>query len=70
MSDKQGLVEIKEAYGLRREWHCTPETPWRTGLALDCLVVHPFAKCAGGGDYYDDYECPICGERFSVEVPE
>lgn len=32
--------------------------------------LHPEAKCTGGGDYTDDYECPACGESWRTELPE
>lgn len=31
---------------------------------------HPRALCTGGSDYFDWFECPICGSSFKKELPE
>jgi hypothetical protein len=31
---------------------------------------HPDAKDVGGGDNYDSYECPHCGEYFKCYLDE
>jgi hypothetical protein len=46
---------------------CRPETPWNPNVPG--LACHPQAKVVGGGDYHDTYQCPVCGLRFSVELP-
>jgi hypothetical protein len=53
---------------------CTPETPWSEGLPTP--VVHPSAKEVGdqkdgwpGGDIVTMC-CPVCGTRWTKELPQ
>ena len=32
--------------------------------------IHPDAKDAGSGEYYDAYKCPYCGEYFREYLPD
>ena len=54
---------------------CTKERPYSAGA--QGYWMHPDAICvdeeynglSGGGDY-ERYECPHCGLRFRVELPD
>lgn len=56
---------------------CTRERPYTKRGEMNEYWLHPDAKCvdeeynglSGGGDY-ERYECPHCGLRFRVELPD
>ncbi len=47
---------------------CTAEKPMPKGAPGHW--VHPSAACVYSGDDYDRFECPLCGQRFAVTVPQ
>jgi len=53
---------------------CTAEKPWKLEEGL--FAVHPDAQAVGAqrdgwpsGDL-QDYQCPHCGQFFTVELPQ
>lgn len=51
---------------------CTKENPWSKQKAR--FAIHPDAKRLYSDDWHsldaaDRYECPNCGHRFWVELP-
>jgi hypothetical protein len=55
-------------------FQCTKETPWHEG-ATPAQTVHVDAKEIRQRDGYPGgdivlYECPNCGKRFEVELPQ
>lgn len=50
---------------------CTAASPMPRPAPTGTLWKHPDAEDRDLNDpYYDHYECPHCGEQFSVEVAE
>lgn len=52
---------------------CTKEDPWTPEKGE--LASHPDAtylgdKDYGGGECCERYECPHCGKRFEIELPQ
>lgn len=52
---------------------CTKDDPWTA--EKEKTAVHPDATCVReyddwfDGSSFEDYECPNCGKKFTVEVP-
>ena len=48
---------------------CRPDAPWKPGMGP---AIHPAARDVGecSDGCCDKYECPLCGHRFIVVVPE
>ncbi len=55
-----------------RQWFtCTKANPWSKDKGTP--VTHPDAKCVYDGGWEQEYErdeCPHCGERVRVEIPQ
>ena len=55
-------------------WHtCTKEDPWRPDMVK--RGVHPEAICGEQQDGYPggdtiDWRCPICGVKWTEELPQ
>lgn len=58
-------------------FYCLPGSPWRKDLAGDWpQIIHPQAREVGeqrsnwpAGDLVT-MECPVCGHRWEVELPQ
>lgn len=54
---------------------CTAENPWDHVKRKGVRIIHPDAKEGQqhdgypAGDYVE-YECPNCGKKFEVELPQ
>lgn len=60
-----------------REFVCTKEDPWEKDKVGDLRTIHPDAISKGDeygslgkGGSYERFECPHCGKRFNVELPD
>lgn len=49
---------------------CTKELPMPQPMPKNTQWIHPDAKDAGSGEYYDAYKCPYCGEYFREYLPD
>lgn len=49
---------------------CTKETPRPANAPASEFWKHPDAVMEYDGDSYERYECPNCGLRFSVTIPD
>lgn len=47
-----------------------PGTPEKSKLAIHPDAKYLSATDYGGGEYCEKYECPNCGKRFEVELPQ
>jgi len=54
---------------------CTPSNPWSEEKGK--RSAHPYSNFvstnsdySAGGTDYDNYNCPCCGERFTVEIAQ
>ena len=50
---------------------CVTGRPMPADPPKDAHWIHPEAKHVDStSDYFESFECPACGHRWSVELPE